>query len=63
MERDLYASDKETALILYHWFHYQPFGKNTLSSFPAQYRNVVTNNSLDIVEVHLVFFQKVPNNY
>ena len=57
--KEAYASDKETSLLLYHLLHKQPFAKNALSSFPAQYRHAVATNSLGMVEGRLVFFEKV----
>ena len=56
--KEAYASDKETSLLFYHFLYQQPFAKNYLSSFLAQYRHAVTNNSLGIVEGRLVFFEK-----
>ena len=56
--KEVYASDKEKSLLLYR-FHYQhSFVQNAFSSFPAQYRHAVANNSLGIVESRLVFFEK-----
>ena len=40
----------------------EPFGKNTLSYFPAQYRRDVPINSLGIVEGRLLFLSG-PNNF
>ena len=43
--KEAYVYDKETSLLLYHLLHQQPFAKNDLSFFPAQYcRDFVTNS-------------------
>ena len=60
--KEAYASDKETPLLLHHFLHKQPFAKNALSFFPAQYRRDVATNSLCMVEGRLVFFRKGCNN-
>ena len=43
------------SLLLNHSLHHQAFGKNSFSSFPAQYRSTVVNNSLYIIEGRLIF--------
>ena len=57
--KEAYVYDKETSLLLYHLLHQQPFAKNDLSFFPAQYRRDVATDSLCIVEGPLVFFERV----
>ena len=44
---------------MHHYLHQQPFTKNALSSFLAQYRRAVTIDSLGMVEGRLIFFEKV----
>ena len=54
-----YDADKEKAIIMQHLFYHRPFEKVTLSSLLVQYRSVIANNKLCIIEGHLVFYERV----
>ena len=63
LRRKRHFTDKVTALLLYHLIHHQPFEIYILSSFPTQYRSVIANNALGIVECRLVFYEPVSTTF